>query len=287
MRSIKQSLIEFALPKDLQERIDQAPLNLNSTGFDPWGLNPETAKAVVAATLWLYKKYFRVEVHGIENIPKGRALIAANHGGQIPLDAMMVALALLIEADPPRITRGMVERWAPSLPFFSTLFTRCGQVTGDPKNCRDLLNKDECVMVFPEGVRGSGKTFDKRYQLQRFGTGFIRLAIETNTPIIPTAIIGCEESYPGIFNAKILAKLIKAPYFPVTPFFPLFGPLGVTPLPTKVTIRFSKPLLFEGNKDTSDHNVQDMVNSVMSSMDTEIQTGLDKRGKSIFTGRAF
>ncbi|HTL11331.1 MAG TPA: 1-acyl-sn-glycerol-3-phosphate acyltransferase, partial [Bdellovibrionota bacterium] len=181
---------------------------------------------------------------------------------------------------------GMIERWAPSLPFINTLFTRIGQVVGDPQNARDLLNNDEAVMVFPEGTRGSGKLFPKRYQLQRFGTGFVRLALETKTPIVPAAVIGCEEMYPGIYNIKPLAKLFGMPYAPVTPFFPLLGPLGAIPLPTKVTIRFGEPIRFEGDPDAPDPEIQRMVNHVKDALKAEIDLGLRLRGSAIFSKAA-
>src|SRR5690606_37883647 len=107
-------------------------------------------------------------------------------------DGLLLGLSLLLECNPPRAGRGMIERWAPSIPFFSTFFSRVGTVVGDPQNAKDLLNNDECVIVFPEGTRGSGKKIFKRYLLQRFGTGFVRLALETKSPIIPAALIGTE-----------------------------------------------------------------------------------------------
>lgn len=281
---LRQIVLEMGLSEEASQRIDNAPVKLNSAGFDPWGLQPSYAKGVVAVVEWLYRHYFRVETAGTENIPRGRALVIANHGGQIPFDGMLLGLSLLLDANPPRIGRAMVERWAPSIPFVNTFFTRVGQVVGDPQNARDLLNNDECVMVFPEGVRGSGKLFNRRYQLERFGTGFVRLALETRTPIVPTAIIGCEETYPGVLHLKKLAKLMGAPYFPITPFFPLLGPLGMLPLPAKVTIRFGKPILFEGDADAPDPEINRMVNEVKDAMKREIDLGLRKRGAHIFTG---
>ena len=155
LKKLKQALIRAGLTEEEKSRVDRALHRLNSVGFDQWGVNPETVKASLASTLWLYKKYFRVVTHGIENVPPGRCLIIANHGGQIPIDGMLITTALMLEGEPPRLARGMVERWAPGLPFVSTFFSRNGQVTGDHRNCRELLENDESVMVFPEGVGGS------------------------------------------------------------------------------------------------------------------------------------
>jgi 1-acyl-sn-glycerol-3-phosphate acyltransferase len=267
-----------------EERLSSLNVELNSAGFDRWGLHPETLRKFAPLLYILYKKYFRVEATGLENIPDGRVLYICNHGGQIPLDAMMAGMALFLESNPPRIARGMVERWVPTVPFVSSLFTRIGAMIGDPNNCRDLLMHDQSVMVFPEGVKGSGKLYKERYQLQKFGTGFMRLALETNTPIIPVAIIGAEEAYPGIMNLKKFAKLIGAPYFPITPFFPLLGPLGLVPLPTKVTVRFGKPISFEGSENESEEKIREKVQVVKDALQAEINIGLDKRGENIFSG---
>jgi len=151
-------------------------------------------------------------------------------------------------------------------------------------NCRELLEHDQSVLVFPEGVRGSGKLFKDRYQLQRFGTGFMRLALETGAPVIPVAIIGTEETYPSVYNFEALAKAIGAPYFPVTPFFPLLGPLGLLPLPSKVTVRFGKPLYFEGGPDEDEEKIRERVQRVKEALQAEIQEGLKARGEHIFTG---
>ena len=282
----KQRLIKSRLTPEILKRIDSAPMQLNSAGFDDWGLDPETVKVALAAIRWLYTDYFRVETVGIENVPEGRVLLIANHGGQVPIDGLLISMSMLLDANPARIVRGMVERWVPALPFISTLFMRCGQMVGDHRNCRELLEKDQAVMVFPEGTRGSGKTIYHRYQLQRFGTGFIRLALETKTPIIPVAVVGCEEIYPSIADLKPLARLLKIPYVPITPFFPLLGPLGAIPLPTKVTLRFGKPIRFDADPDSSDAEVEKMVDQVKDALKAEINKGLKKRRERLFTGSA-
>lgn len=268
----------------LEERIQRLNIEVNSAGFDRWGLHPETLRKALPVLYFLYRKYFRVETIGASSLPQGRALFIGNHGGQIPLDAMMAGLSLFLDGEPPRIARAMVERWVPTVPFVSTLFTRIGAMVGDPMNCRELLEHDQSVLVFPEGVRGSGKLFKDRYQLQRFGTGFMRLALETGAPVIPVAIIGTEETYPSVYNFEALAKAIGAPYFPVTPFFPLLGPLGLLPLPSKVTVRFGKPLYFEGVPDEDEEKIRERVQRVKEALQAEIQEGLKARGEHIFTG---
>ena len=210
--------------------------------------------------------------------------MVGNHGGQFPLDGMIVGMSVLLDGKPPRIVRGMVERWFPSLPFVSTLFMRLGQMVGDIRNCRELLDKDEAVLVFPEGVKGSGKTIYDRYKLQTFGTGFVRLALEARAPIQPVAVIGCEETYPSLYNAEGLAKLVGAPYLPVTPFLPLLGPLGFIPLPCKITLRYAEPLYFDADPDAPDHVIHELVDKVKNSIQAELDVGLKKRGEDIFNG---
>ncbi|MGK5085779.1 lysophospholipid acyltransferase family protein [Bdellovibrionota bacterium FG-1] len=266
----------------MSQRIDRAVTDVNSAGFDHWGLDPKTVKATAGALEWLYRKYFRVKTVGIKNIPRGRVLLIANHGGQIPFDGALIALSVLLDGKPPRIARGMVERWFPVLPFISTLFTRCGGMVGDHRNCRLLLENEQCVLVFPEGVKGSGKSIFEAYQLQSFGTGFMRLALETQAPIVPVAVIGCEEVYPGIMNLKRLAKLIGAPYVPITPFFPFLGPLGMLPLPTQVTLRFGAPLRFDVDPEAPDAQIVDLVEKVRDSIAAEIKKGLEDRGGHVF-----
>jgi 1-acyl-sn-glycerol-3-phosphate acyltransferase len=276
IRALRQKFISAYLSDEEKSKVERAMGKLASTGFDQWGVSPPTLMASLASTIWFYRKYFRVLTHGLESIPTGRCLLIANHSGQVPVDAMLIGTALLVELEPPRLVRGMVERWAPSLPFVSTFFSRCGQVTGDIHNAKALLENDECVMVFPEGVTGSGKTIFDRYELQKFGTGFVRLAMETKTPIIPIAVIGCEEMLPSLSKLSPLAKLLGIPYIPVLP--------SLVPLPTKVTLRFGDPILFEGNSDESDAEIHRKVEIVRTAIRSELEIGLKARGERIFTG---
>ena len=277
--ALKEKLIRKLMTAEEEVRVERALTHLNSTGYDDWGVSPDTLKASLASSLWFYRHYYRVVTSGIENVPAGRVLLVANHSGQVPIDGMFIATSLLLEGKPPRLARGMVERWAPALPFISTWFARCGQITGDIRNCRELLERDECVMVFPEGVMGSGKTIFERYELQKFGTGFMRLALETKTPILPIAVIGLEESLPSLSKLAPLAKRFGIPYIPVIP-------TGFIPLPTKVSIRFGKPMTFEANSNVTDSEIEGLVDQVKFALRKELEEGLEKRGERIFTGSA-
>lgn len=266
---------------EVTERLRRIPTRLNAYGYDPWGFNFEVTRRSLVASVLLYRYYFRVETHGIENLPRGRVLIIANHAGQVAIDAAMIGTATLLEADPPRIVRGMGEYWLPTVPFLSIAMTRTGSVVGTPKNCIDLLHREEAVIAFPEGIRGMNKLYTQRYKLQRFGDGFMRLALETNTPIVPVAVVGSEEQAPGIANLRSLGRLLGMPAFPITLTWPWLGPLGLLPLPVKYRIYFGKPLHFSGDSDEEDATIGTRVEQVKRTIQMMLERGVRERG-SVF-----
>jgi len=258
----------------LENRTKALTVRQNEYGFDPFGFNRESLKYAIPFARFIYRRYFRAEVHNIDNVPAaGRVLLVANHSGQLPFDGLVIASAMLLDADPPRMVRSMIERFVATVPFMSFAMTRLGQITGTPENCRRLLNDEEAILVFPEGARGISKPFSRRYRLAGFGTGFMRLALETNTPIVPVAVIGAEEQAPAV-NFKLLAKLLRAPSFPIVPY-PPFVP--VIPLPVKYRLYFGEPIVFEGDADDDDEVLDDMVKSVKNRLQSMIQIGLDER----------
>ena len=260
---------------ELEARLARLVAPQNEYGVDPFGLELDFAKAAIAPVLWLYRNYFRVETHGIDQVPPGRVMLISNHSGQLPLDAAMIAMALLLEAEPPRVVRAMVEKWAPTLPFVAPFFARIGQVVGTPENCRRLLAAGETIMVFPEGTRGLNKTYEKRYRLQDFGTGFMRIAVDTQTPILPVAVIGAEEQAPALFDFKQVAKMIGFPALPITPtLLPL-------PLPVKYHLWFGEPMRFSGGNEDDDVELERKVAEVKRSIEVLLRRGLTARG-SIF-----
>ncbi|MHC4390146.1 MAG: lysophospholipid acyltransferase family protein [Planctomycetota bacterium] len=270
IKDFLREVISPTIDPEVARRLSEIPNRLNEFGYDVWGFKRETAAFYYTAAAWLYRKYFRCETFGIGNVPAGRVLLIANHAGQLPTDGLMLSTALLLEGRPPRLVRGMVEKWFPSLPFFSVMIPRIGHVVGDPKNCIDLLENDEAVMVFPEGVRGSGKLWKDRYKLMHMGHGFVRVALRTGTPIVPVGIVGTEEQAPSFAKLKPLAKLLRAPYIPLSPT------LGL-PLPTKYRLHFGQPLLFEGDPDAPDTVVAPMVEEVRQSMRQLLDHGLRVR----------
>jgi 1-acyl-sn-glycerol-3-phosphate acyltransferase len=269
------------LKREVDARMRRIPTQLNGYGYDPWGLSIDTARRAAFLSSLLYRYYFRVESHGIENLPSGRVLVIGNHAGQVAIDAAMIGTAALLEAEPPRILRGMGEYWLPTVPFVSILMTRTGSVVGTPKNCVDLLQREEAVIAFPEGVRGMNKVLSQRYHLQRFGTGFMRLALATGAPIVPVAVVGSEEQAPGIANLQSVAKFLGMPAFPITLTWPWLGPLGLIPFPVKYSIYFGEPLFFEGDPDEEDALVEKKVDAVKRTIQRMLIQGLRER-RSVF-----
>jgi 1-acyl-sn-glycerol-3-phosphate acyltransferase len=276
LEALKQRLRAWVDP-EIGSRLARVPMLRNEFGYDPFGLDPETFKYGATVVRWITKHYFRVEAHGIERLPQGRVLLVANHAGQLPVDAAIIAATAFLEAEPPRIVRSMVEKWVPTLPFVSVFLARCGQVVGTPENCRWLLDHDEAILVFPEGVGGISKTFEKRYRLQEFGLGFMRLALETRAPIVPVAVIGSEEQAPSLYNFEKLAKLVGAPAFPITPTFPLLLPLGLLPYPVKYRLYFGEPIYFEGDANDEDAVVGQKVKRVKYHLQEMIDEGVKRR----------
>ncbi|HSD88612.1 MAG TPA: lysophospholipid acyltransferase family protein, partial [Kofleriaceae bacterium] len=220
---------------------------------------------------WLYRHYFRASAFGVEHIPAtGRVIFVANHSGQLPFDGVVIGAACFLEPPQPRLVRSMVEYFVPTVPFASYLFSRWGQITGTPENCRRLLSAEEAVLVFPEGARGISKPFSKRYQLAEFGKGFMRLALETDSPIVPVAVIGAEEQAPAI-NLKPLARLLRTPSFPVVPYPPFIAPV---PLPVKYRLYFGEPMRFTGDPDD---DCDEQVKQVKNRIQSMIHMGLRER----------
>jgi len=222
------------------------PQRRRTTEVDPFGFDPEFHARARPAVEWLYRKYWRVTVEGIENVPaRGAALIVGNHSGGIPFDAVMLAAALHFDHPHPRVLRFLYDRFVDGMPLMGTIYRRLGAAVASYENGLALARRGDAVGIFPEGVDGIAKGLARRYQLQRFRTGFVRISFETGCPIVPVTVVGAEEIYPVIGRWKpagALADLLNVPFIPVTPFFPWLGPFGAFPLPTRWHIRFGEPL---------------------------------------------
>ena len=263
---------------ELEARLARIPTTLNEFGVDPFGYDPRFAAQVLLPVALAYRYWLRVEPNGIERVPEGRVLLVANHGGNtFAWDGAMLSMSMLLDAEPPRVVRGMAEYYLTTLPFFGTLMHRVGSVVGTPSNCAQLLDRGEAIMVFPEGERGFVKPYTERYQLQRFGLGFMRLALETDTPIVPVGIVGNEEQSPGLLRSRWLGKLVGAPVAPITLTFPWLGLASFLPLPVKFRLHFGEPLRFDGDPSEEDAEIQKKVDVVKDAIRAGIAEGLAAR----------
>ena len=266
--SLKEEVLKRLVTPEIEEAVARTPKPVGSFGYDPWGYNENMAKVGMGVTKVLYDRYFRVVANGLENIPSsGRVLIIPNHSGQLPMDGVLIGYAIATNPHGPRAPRAMIERFFPTVPWLGNVLNGFGAVIGDPLNCERMLENDEAIIVFPEGVRGSGKLYKKRYQLQRFGNGFMHLAMTHNTPIIPCGVVGCEETMPAVADIKPLARLLGIPYAPVAP------PL---PLPARVHLNFGEPMFFKGGLN-SEEEVAERVERVKDEIRKLIDKGLQER----------
>ncbi|MEU7038216.1 lysophospholipid acyltransferase family protein [Streptomyces sp. NPDC046237] len=216
---------------------------------DEFGYDKElTDQVLMSLVRPLAEKYFRVDVKGVENIPaEGGALVVANHSGTLPLDGLMMQVAVHDNHPAGRHLRLLAADLVFMLPVVNELARKAGHTLACAEDAERLLRAGEIVGVMPEGFKGIGKPFSERYKLQRFGRGgFVSTALRAGVPIVPCSIVGAEEIYPMLGNAKTLARVLGIPYFPITPTFPWLGPLGAVPLPTKWTIQFGEPISTDG-----------------------------------------
>jgi 1-acyl-sn-glycerol-3-phosphate acyltransferase len=271
----KEELRQRLLGDDFEERVKVLERRYVTIGGDPFGFDPETARQAAMVVAIFHRLYFRTEVFGIERVPQGRVLLIANHSGQIPIDAAIIGSAMFFDARPPRVTRAMVEKWAATLPFVSAFYSRVGQVVGLQENAVRLLEMGEVVLAFPEGVRAISKPFSQRYQLEPFGHGFMRLALRTETPIVPVGVIGAEEQYLSLGNIEWAARTLGLPVFPLIP--QLLLPGGAMPLPTKYRLYFGEPMRFYGDPDDDDAVIGDKVWLVQQTINELLRRGLRAR----------
>ena len=248
-------------------------------GFDP-GFN---ARVLLPIARFFYQHWFRVQIRGLEHVPaEGAALVVANHSGTLPVDALMLQAGLHDEHPAGRNLRVLGADLVYEIPLVSVLARRGGHTRAAPANADALLRAGEVVGVFPEGFKGIGKPFADRYQLQRFGRGgFAATAIRAGVPLIPCAIIGAEEIYPMIGNAKKVAGLLRLPYFPITPLFPWLGPLGMVPLPSRWIIEFCPPVPTNGYRPGDEADpaaVFDLSGRVRGTIQRKLDDLLDERG---------
>jgi 1-acyl-sn-glycerol-3-phosphate acyltransferase len=251
---------------------------------DEFGFDPEfNARYLLPVARFFYQRWFRVSIRGLAHVPvQGPALVVANHSGTLPMDAVMLQTGLHDVHPAQRNLRVLGADLVYEVPLLSALARRGGHIPAAPANADALLRAGELVGVFPEGFKGIGKPFAERYHLQRFGRGgFAATAIRAGVPLIPCAIIGAEEIYPMLGNARQIAGLLRLPYFPITPLFPWLGPVGMVPLPSRWIIEFCPPVATNGYEpgDEADPGaVADLSGRIRGAIQRKLDDLLDERG---------
>lgn len=258
--------------ESIRERAGRLELPFNTFGIDPYGISRDHVAAGMQLFGFFYRHYFSMQSHGLEHVPRrGRVMLVGNHSGGVAIDGAMVIATMFFELDPPRLAQGMAEKFINRFPFASIWTSRTGQFTGLPETAQRLLEDDRMLVVFPEGARGTAKLWKQRYSLVEFGTGFMRLALATRTPIVPFGFVGGADAVPTIANEKMLARLIGVPYLPVTPY------LLPVPRPVPLEAHYGEPMLFEGTGNEDDETVYRYVGQVKARIDDLVQRARSTR----------
>lgn len=239
---------------------------------DKYGFNLSSYEGAERFIRFLYKNWFGVQIAGLENIPaKGNGLLFGNHSGVLPVDGCLLYDGIANYHPDPRRVRFLVTKFLLDAPLIGKFLCGYGSVPADYEIATELLHKQELVFFYPEAEKGTGKLFKNRYKLAEFHTGFVRAAIETGSPMVPIVTIGGDEIYPLLGNIKPLAQLLKAPYFPVTPFFPwLPFPLNIIPLPIKIMMCVWRPFKLKYPSGASED--ESLITEIASDIQSDIQT---------------
>jgi 1-acyl-sn-glycerol-3-phosphate acyltransferase len=262
------------------EAVERLEIPFDALGVDPYGISKPHLRIALAALAAFYRHYFSVETRGIEHVPvRGRAMLVGNHSGGIAIDAAMVVVSCMLEMNPPRLAQGMAEKFIARTPFLGEWASRVGQLPGLPEQAERLLSDERLLMVFPEGARGTAKLFAERYSLVEFGTGFMRLALKTDAPIVPFSVLGGGDAFPTIANAYRLGRALGLPYLPIVAYgIPL-------PLPAKIEIEYGVPMRFSGTGNEDDEVVHGMVAEVKAAIARMLSAGVRRRrGDTIEAG---
>lgn len=244
---------------------------------DPWGFDLQTCKDALLYLWPIYRKYFKVRVFGQENLDEKSYMVVSNHTGQVPIDGILVTMAFIFDVDHPRVLRGMVERFLAGLPFLGSITAKTGSILGDRANALYLLENNESLLVFPEGVRGISKDTSNYYKLQGFSKGFFRIALQAQKDILPVAVVGAEEMFPFVFQAKSLAKFLHTPSLPLsTNYFPL-------PSPIDIYIGKPYPIPDDISSEASDKEINQHIISIENRIRRMIALGLKNR-RQFFDG---
>jgi 1-acyl-sn-glycerol-3-phosphate acyltransferase len=252
--------------------------------------SPRATHAADALLRGLYRRWWRVEVTGIERVPAaGQVVLVVNRGGSlVPWETLMIARALREAHPAPRLARPLVDPWLAGAALARPLVAASGALPWSAGVLRRVLARDEAAVLLPEGDAALAKPFGRRYRLARFSRpAFARAAIATGALIVPVAVIGAEEVHPVLARSTYLGRLLGLPTLPVTPTFPWLGLAGLLPLPTKWRLHFGEPLdvaaRFAPTAAADTRAVGGLVEQVRERLQGLVVEGLRQR-RSIFGG---
>ncbi len=249
---------------------------------DPFGLDRSYRARWLPPLRFLFERYWRIEVSGLEHVPdRGAALIAANHSGAVPADAFMLSVALELQHRERRVLRVLYDKFVDALPFIGPIYSRLGAVRASFTNAEELLRRGELVGLFPEGIAGVEKRFTERYRLQPFKSGTARLSVRCGSPIVPVAIVGAEEAYPVVARLYRIGNLVGLPWIPITPLFPVCGVAGALPLPSRWHIRFCEPIVPPADARSEEEAVDEVTRQLRVAIASALADMLAKR-RSLF-----
>jgi 1-acyl-sn-glycerol-3-phosphate acyltransferase len=267
---------------DLRRRMSAFGMSERSGEVDEFGMDELVLRRVRPLLDLLHDRYWRVDVDGEQRLPEaGPCLLVANRSGILPYDGLMLAHAVERARSAVGRPRFLVADWLITLPFVQPYLARLGGVRACRENAERLLEAGRFVIAFPEGVKGAAKVFRERYRLKRFGRGgVVRVALESGVPLVPVGVVGAEEAHPILFKWHTPARALGLPFLPVTPTFPLLGPLGVLPLPSKWVIRVGKPLALdhlEPDAASDELLVSRLTEELRSQIQSLVEIGLSDR----------
>jgi 1-acyl-sn-glycerol-3-phosphate acyltransferase len=258
--------------EQVRDAIEGFQIPFGELGIDAYGTSKTHLQSALTALGFLYRHYFTVETRGIENVPpRGRAMLVGNHSGGIAIDAAMIIAACALEMRPPRLAQTMTDKFLARMPLLGTWTSRMGQLIGLPQHAERLLADERLLLVFPEGTRGTAKLYRDRHSLVDFGTGFMRLALRTRTPIIPVAVLGGSEAFPTIANSYSLGRYLGVPYVPVVAY-------GLpVPFPAKIEIQFGSPMRPCADSHDDNSVIASYVDEVKDAISQMVQAGARRR----------
>jgi 1-acyl-sn-glycerol-3-phosphate acyltransferase len=221
-------------------------------GDDPDDWDPEYIRRTLPILGTIFRTYFRGEVHGLDRIPDGPALLVGNHsGGTMIADTFVFTSCFYERFGPERRFHQLAHDVAARLPGLG--IRPWGTLRASHDNARKAFSKGAPVLVYPGG---DWETFRPSWHTDRIEfadrKGFIHLACEQNVPIVPVVSIGGQETALFLTRGRRAAKLIgldRAARIKVLPVS-VGPPFGISvldlpprlPLPAKIEIEVLEPI---------------------------------------------